>query len=115
MRDAQTVDVAWNRPMTPTRGTVAPVECRKREGERRGRPTCEEPEWAIPEHVPAVGKLSGENVVRTFLFVEEMSSRLAERGLGQYNGGVNRHRPPAGAIASDRSAGEPVMLSRDRR
>ena len=101
MRDAQTVDVAWNRPMTPTRGTVAPVECRQREGERRGRPTCEEPEWAIPEHVPAVGKLSGENVVRTFLFVEEMSPPLAERGLSQYNERVNRHCPSGGRLLAN--------------
>ena len=42
--------------------------------------------------------MSGEPVVRVFLFVEEMSLRLAERRLSQYNKSVNRHRPPEGRL-----------------
>lgn len=133
--------------MTATMGTAAPAECRQSEGERLAWRTGEGPEWAILEQVHAVGSVSGENVVRTFLFVEEMSAPLAERGLSQYNERITRHPPLgdgssrtkkscvreaaarflsergpfslarsySGSVFSHRSAGAPVMSTRDRR
>ena len=39
--------------------------------------------------------------MRTVLFVEEMSPPLAERGLSQYNEGVNRHCPSGGRLLAN--------------